>query len=307
MKRQTTPMKRQTKNWILLLSLLIILVVFAVLFEMADSDKKEWIDRSAALEEELMVRDSTYDQVIDILYAVEEQIDNIKYREKLVSMTSEDGLTENKKRGLVSDMRSIDSLIVTTNETVGRLLAQLDNAQMDLKSFKNRVYHLSKELEERKAEYEVLRNDLKSKDMEIAKMTFTVQNLEDKVLDHERMIDNQLTEIAIREEKLNTAFLTIDSKKSLIENGVVVKEGGFLWFGKNLSLRDDAPAEKFSMIDIRNTSRLIVDAKDVELITDHPSDSYQIIREGDLIKHIDITDPGNFWRISKYLVLAVEG
>jgi len=307
MKRQTKPMKSRTKRWIMLTCLLITLVVFAVLFEMADSDKKEWINRSAMLEQELSIKDSTYNEVIDILYAVEEQIDNIKYREKLVSMSTNDGMTEGTKEGLVADMRAIDSLIVTTNETVARLLAQLDNAHTDLKSFKNRVYHLSKELEERKADFEVLRNDLKNKNMEIAQMTYTIQNLEDRVASNELVIDNQLNELTLREEKLNTAFLTIDSKKSLIENGVVVKDGGFLWFGKSLSLREDAGPEWFSMVDIRSTSRLIVDAKEVEFVTEHPSDSYQIVREGEVIKHIDITDPANFWRISKYLVVAVEG
>ena len=51
----------------------------------------------------------------------------------------------------------------------------------------------------------------------------------------------------------------------------------------------------------------MIDAKEIQLITEHPTDSYQLVKDGDKVQYLAITDPVNFWRISKYLVVAAEG
>ena len=106
--------------------------------------------------------------------------------------------------------------------------------------------------------------------------------------------------------EINTAYFAIGSEKSLIEDGLVNKEGGFLGFGKTSELDPDATKDKFNEIDIRTTDRLIIDAEKVSLITEHPSNSYEIVKEGDVVKYLDIKNPEKFWKISKYLVVAVR-
>lgn len=294
-------------NWLLLFLGVAAVIVFAVLLKTEHDEKKILEDESTGLEAALTERDSAYNEVIDIVYAVEEQIENIKQREKLVSSMSDDGFTENRKDGLVRDMRAIDSLIINTNQKVASLLARLDNANMNLASFKNRLAHLAKELDERKKSFEGLRAELQEKDAELAKMTFSVQNLEDQVLAHEQTINSQLEEIFAIEQEMNKGFFAIDSKKQLVDNGVVIKEGGFLGIGRTLQLKEDVDQKLFSKVDIRTTSRLMLDAKEIELITEHPSNSYQIVRDGEKIQYLAITDPVNFWKISKYLVVVAEG
>jgi predicted nucleic acid-binding Zn-ribbon protein len=305
--KQAASKNKPKMNWWLLALGGIVIIAIGILMKVQDEDKKKLIDQSIGLEMALTERDSAYNEVIDVMYAVEEQIERIKQREKLVSSLSEDGFTENRKDGMVRDMRAIDSLIINTNRQVANLLSRLDNANMNLTSFKSRLQHLSKELEERKKSFEELRAELQKKDMELAKITFSVQNLEDKVLAHEQTIEEQLQEIFSIEQEMNKAFFAIDSKKKLVENGVVIKEGGFLGLGRTLELKEDVDQKQFGKLDIRMTSRLMIDAKEIELITEHPSDSYQLVKDGDKIQYLAITDPANFWRISKYLVVAAEG
>jgi hypothetical protein len=290
--KQAASKNKPKMNWWLLALGGIVIIAIGILMKVQDEDKKKLIDQSIGLEMALTERDSAYNEVIDVMYAVEEQIERIKQREKLVSSLSEDGFTENRKDGMVRDMRAIDSLIINTNRQVANLLSRLDNANMNLTSFKSRLQHLSKELEERKKSFEELRAELQKKDMELAKITFSVQNLEDKVLAHEQTIEEQLQEIFSIEQEMN---------------GVVIKEGGFLGLGRTLELKEDVDQKQFGKLDIRMTSRLMIDAKEIELITEHPSDSYQLVKDGDKIQYLAITDPANFWRISKYLVVAAEG
>ncbi|MEQ8905022.1 hypothetical protein [Ekhidna sp.] len=300
-------MNKQTKNILAVVIGLAITIGLAAVFISMQEEKEELTVQSVKLEEELQKRDSAYNEIIDIMYGVENKIERIKKRENLLSEVSNTSdFTSADKKQMVKDMSMIDSLIVQTNETVAKLVAKLDNANINLNSFKNRVNQLASELEDRKKSIATLRDELKQKDVAIAEMTSDIKSLEYRVETQEETLGTQMTKINMQQEKLNKAFFAIGSEKSLIEDGLVSKEGGFLWFGKTNELDPDAAKDKFSQIDIRTTNRLIVDAEKVDLITEHPSDSYEIVKEGQVIKYIDIKNPDKFWEISKYLVVAVK-
>lgn len=300
-------MKSSTKNILAVVIGLAITIGLAAVFMSMQEEKEKLTVQSVQLEQELQQRDSAYNEIIDIMYGVETKIDKIKQRENLLSDVSggNDFSTADKKQ-MVKDMSLIDSLIVETNETVARLVSKLDNANINLNSFKSRVNQLSKELEDRKLSIASLRDELKEKDVEIADLTTDLKSLEYRVETQEGTIDTQMNKINMQQEKLNKAFFAIGSEKSLVEDGLVSKEGGFLWFGKTNELDPDAAKDKFSEIDIRTTNRLIVDAEKVDLITEHPTDSYEIVKDGNMIRYIDIKNPDKFWEISKYLVVAVK-
>lgn len=297
----------KTKNIIAIVIGLAITIALAAVFTDMKEQKDTLKEQSNQLEEKLQKRDSAYNEVIDIMYAVESKIERIKKRESLLADVSNtnDFLKVDKKQ-LVNDMGLIDSLIVQTNETVARLVSKLDNANINLNSFKKRVNQLANQLEERKQSIAFLREELKEKDIVIEEMTADIKALEYRVDTQEETLETQMTKIDMQEDELSKAFFAIGSEKSLLEDGLVSKEGGFLWFGKINGLDPDAPKNKFSEIDIRTTHRVIVDAAKLDLITEHPSESYEIVKEGNLIKYIDIKNPDKFWAISKYLVVAVK-
>ncbi|MEP0984421.1 hypothetical protein [Ekhidna sp.] len=300
-------MKKQTKNILAVVVGLVFTVALAVVFISMQEEKKELTVQSKQLEEELHERDSAYNEIIDIMYTVESRIEKIKQRENLLSdVSGSNDFTPADKKQMVKDMTMIDSLIVETNETVSRLVAKLDNANINLNSFKNRVNQLARELDDRKKSIASLREELQEKEVEIAELSIDIKSLEYQVDIQEETIDTQMTKVTMQQDQMSKAFFAIGTEKSLLEDGLVNKEGGFLWFGKTNELDPDAAREKFSEIDIRTTNRLIVDAEKVHLITEHPSDSYEIVKDGEVIKYIDIKNPEKFWEISKYLVVAVK-
>ncbi|WP_425392727.1 hypothetical protein [Ekhidna sp.] len=300
-------MKNRNKNILAVVIGLVITAGLVVAFTSMQEEKKELVVQSVQLEEELQRRDSAYNEIIDIMYGVESKIEKIKQRENILSdVSNTNDFTAADKKQMVKDMSLIDSLILQTNETVSRLVAKLDNANINLSSFKSRVNQLSKELEDRKQSIASLREELKEKDVVISEMTADLKSLEYQVDSQENELDTQMRKINMQQEELNKAFFAIGTEKSLVADGLVNKEGGFLWFGKINELDPDAAKDKFSEIDIRTTNRLIVDAEKVDLITDHPSDSYEIVKEGEVVKYIDIKNPEKFWGISKYLVVAVK-
>jgi hypothetical protein len=86
-----------------------------------------------------------------------------------------------------------------------------------------------------------------------------------------------------------------------------VQEGGFLGLGKNKSLKENFPDSLFSQIDITVTKTIPVNSKSAKLLTEHPIGSYELIHQDkDKIAYIEITDPNQFWKISKYAVVEVR-
>lgn len=79
-----------------------------------------------------------------------------------------------------------------------------------------------------------------------------------------------------------------------------------LWFGRTKSLDEDFNEGEFRTIDTRETTTIPVNAKKVELLTKHPTGSYELEKEDELVTYLHITDPEEFWKANKYLVLEVK-
>ena len=58
---------------------------------------------------------------------------------------------------------------------------------------------------------------------------------------------------------------------------------------------------------LRKLKSIPVNSKEAKLITSHPSSSYELVRDKDnKIASIDIKDPDQFWKISKYAVVEIK-
>ncbi|UXP32161.1 hypothetical protein N6H18_17620 [Reichenbachiella agarivorans] len=299
-------MKDRTIKITVLLVALVVTVGLIALFFTMEEEKSKLSEKSIQLEQQLEARDSAYNEIIDIMYSVESKIESIKDRESLISNISMGDVNKADKMQMMKDMSLIDSLILETNEKVASLSARLDDANINLKSFQNKISNLSLELKERKESLIALQENLKEKDIQIIDLTTDLNTLETKVVNQDSTIQDQMKVLDQQDVKLNKAYLAIGTRKILEEEGLVTKEGGFLGMGKTTALKSDVPQEKFEEIDIRTTKNLLIDAEEVDFITEHPSSSYEIVKEGDNVKFIKIVNPEEFWKISKFLVVAVN-
>jgi hypothetical protein len=131
-------------------------------------------------------------------------------------------------------------------------------------------------------------------------LNLTVDTLTAQGNEKSRLIDTQTA-------ALHKAYYTTGTSKELVGKQVISKEGGFLGLGKSKELKDDFNTSAFTPIDITKMEKIEISAKDAELITNHPSDSYKIERtDKKEVKDLLITDPEKFWSSSKYLVVVVD-
>lgn len=283
------------------------LMVGALLFSSCDGEEREQLRAQAEqLEQQLHERDSAFNSIMNIMADVETQIEEIKAQEKLISTQHSSDFVSNDGEQMVSDLKKISDLINDTNAKVAGLNTQLENSNLELKAFRRKVNKMTADLKERETVIVQLRDELESKNLHIAELDSEVNTLVTRVQLQTETIDMQAQEIESKIGDLNTAFFAVDTEKKLKDEGLVTKEGGFLWIGRSTELQADAAQGKFTEVDILNTRRFYIDSDKMEIVTEHPSESYKLVNENNKVKYLEVTDPNKFWQISKYLVISIK-
>lgn len=298
-------MKTQYKNT---LKISAVLLAGALAFSSCNTEERERLQTEAdQLEQKLHERDSAFNSIMNVMAEVEGQIEQIKTQENLITTNSSGDFSTSDKDQMVVDIKRINELINNTNEKMESLSSKLENSSIELNAFKKRVRDMMANLKEREASIVQLTEDLEQKEIRITELSTEVGTLVTRVQLQTETIDIQNQELVERENALNTAFFAVDSENNLKEGGLVTKEGGFLWIGKTTELRADAAQSKFTEVDIQNTKRFYIDSEKMEIVTEHPSGSFELVNEGGKVKYLEVKDPSEFWKISKYLVVSVKG
>jgi hypothetical protein len=101
-----------------------------------------------------------------------------------------------------------------------------------------------------------------------------------------------------QDKTINSAWFVYGTKSELkeqniLKNGDVLKNGDF-----NKSY--------FTQIDIRTTKEIPLYAKSAEILTSHPAGTYELVKDSKKELTLKITNPTEFWSVSKYLVIQVK-
>jgi len=245
-------------------------------------------------------RDSIINDWLTTFEQIENDLNLIKQKEKIISLQSNgQEFTQNRKKQVIEDIRYLNTLLEENKKKIASLSAQLNNSGGAIKGLQVKIANLEKTITQYEADVNELKSTLANKDFEIGE-------LNRKMTAFESTIDEKVEIINEQDIKLNQAFLVSGTSRELKDKGIVSKEGGFLGLGKRGSLAGNVNDSLFAMIDVRGTRNIEVNSKRAKLVTRHPSESYTMVRDADnKISSIEINDPDNFWRFSRYAVVEI--
>jgi regulator of replication initiation timing len=209
------------------------------------------------------------------------------------------------------------------------LLAQRDTMMQKLHYVIARVDETERRLNESQRR---IRGLTQMSDSLKATLDSTVTTLQ-SVLDNQRANIASLTEqvtalqtennalrdtVANVTERENSGYYVIGTKEELKQKGIVVEEGGsrvlfVLWrAGRTLAPARDLDPNQFHRINIRNVTSVplpdpageyrIASRQDLEFLATPPADGGKITG----VRSIDIAEPAQFWRSSKFLIIVQE-
>ncbi len=250
--------------------------------------------------EQLTARDSMINDWLTTFDQIEKNLSMIKEKEKILTVKSSNTeVSKDRKDQIMEDIKSINNLIDENKKKIANLSAQLKKSGTTIKGMEERIATLEESMKQYENQIAELNTTVSNKDTEIGQLNTHVVALQDTVTKKDETISTQTG-------KLHQAFYVSGTFKDLKEKGILTKEGGFLGLGRKEFLNDDVAASLFSEIDLTETKTIPVNSKNVKLITEHPSSSYELVKENEKqVAYIAIKDPEAFWKISKYAVVEL--
>lgn len=305
-------MKKRTLSNIKL-PLALMLGATVILSSCNKKDEQKIAEQSTTInnmEQELARRDSTYNELISMLNEAESQVAEIAKRENLVVSTSNEG--KKSEDQLVQELKLIDELVKESNQSIQNLKAQLKKSNIEMGAFKTRIDQLSTVLDEQRETITTLKAEIAEKNQELQVFAVKYDSIKIESVTQKQLITEQDKEIEIltsNNDNLNKVHYAVGSYKQLKEQGLVDKEGGFLWMGRTIDLKASAEVDKFVEADVREFSELKIEADKFELVTEHPEGSYTIVQDeiDENVKYLKVLDARKFWEISNYLVVTTKG
>ena len=250
--------------------------------------------------EKLTSRDSSIGEWVTTFGEIEKNIAIIKEKEHIISTNSSTGeLSRNNKQQILEDINYINTLIEQNKKKIASLSSQLSKYGGTIKGLQTTITGLEASVKQSESDIADLKATLLTKKFEIEKLNTEKSDLQSTVVQKDEKINTQTFEI-------NKAFFACGTFKQLKAKGLLTKEGGFIGLGKTKTLAGSFPDSSFKQIDITVMKSITVNSKSAKLISEHPANSYQFIRDKDKkIESIEITDPVQFWKISKYAVVEI--
>jgi predicted nucleic acid-binding Zn-ribbon protein len=283
---------------------LLIVIALALILMHSQNVRKEQVatieSQKKTFTEQLTARDSTINDWLNTFDQVQANLNTIKEKEKLITMKSTGSeMSADKKSQVLADIQAINNLLEDNRKKIAALNSRLKASGNTIKGLQERIASLETTMKQYETDIANLKSTVATKDAQIGDLNNNVLALKDTV-------STKNDKIAKQTDKLNEAFVIYGTYKDLKDKGVLTKEGGFLGIGRKEFLTQNLPDSMFRRIDITTTKQLPVDSRKVKLITDHPANSYQIVNDNDKkVGYIAITDPVEFWKISKYAVVEL--
>ena len=249
---------------------------------------------------ELNQRNAELDDMMGTFNEVQEGFRKINAAESRVDL-QRGTITENSasaKQQIASDIEFISKQMEENKAQIAKLQAQLKNSNYNSTQLKKAVEALTAELNAKQQRIEELQTELASKNIRIQELDAAVSDL--SVAKETLTAENEAKAktVAEQEKSLNAAWFVFGTKSEL--KAQKIPQSG------DVLTSADFNKDYFTQIDIRTTKEIKLYSKRAELLTTHPSGSYELVKDDKGQLTLKITNPTEFWSVSRYLVIQVK-
>lgn len=238
-------------------------------------------------------KDSLITAYLDDLNDIQDNLDQIKQREKIITMKPAE-MNSDDKQTVVAEIKELDNWIVDNDKKINGLQERLKNMDTKNTKLERLVAHLTQQTAEQDEEIAGLQAKLSMADDSIKLFT---ARLNDSIM----VIRKQRVDIA----ELNTVYYVAGTMKELREKGIINKDGGVIGLGRVAELNPAVNNALFTKANLTSLNGMSLHGKFRRFITTHPDKAYKVINNGKT-DSIAINMPSTFWSESKYLVIATK-
>ncbi len=304
--------KNSMLKWIVIGIFAVIVIIAGVVIYNSKSQINELNDKNVNLNMTIEERDSLVNEMASTFDEIEQNLTFIREKRNQLVLDQKEG-TQDQKKTLVADIKLMNEMLEQSSKKIDDLEKQLKSSGIEIKSFRNKIAKLNESIMEQDKNIQMLKSELDKRDYQIAEMDVQIEKMDSQMVVMQSDISvkadsilNANNLISEQDSELNRAFFASGSYNELAENGVLTKEGGFLGIGKNKAIKEKFNENYFTELDKRNTNYFPLFVKKAKIITEHPDSSFRFIEEDNLITYLEIENPEEFWKLSKYAVVETK-
>ncbi|MBR8703977.1 hypothetical protein [Porphyromonas levii] len=241
--------------------------------------------------------------VLGLIMDVETEINKVNAAENKLRMGQARGeFSENDRQQLLDDIRSMTSSLEESKSELAKKLDELKKKDINISSLNKKISQLQQQIVQKENTIAQMTAALASRDSLINVQGAQISDLNETKGMQETTIALQDRTIASQDKRLHTAYYCFGTNAELKEQGII-KGGGL--FSRTEVLPEGYNKDYMMRIDIREVDEIPLFAPKAKLLTDHPSSSYDLIKDGNKNLILKIKNTESFWSRGKNLVVEV--
>ncbi len=289
-------------------SIIVIIIVFAgvSIYKNKTSEINSLQTENVNINQELEERDSLVNEMVTAFNDIEDNLKFIKEKREMLSIENEKEGGRDQKQAIIEDIKLMNEMLEKSSTHIEDLEKKLKRSGIEMSSFRKKIENLNKNIEDQNTQIAALQQQIEDRDMMLATLNQKVDTMSFEIAKKADTLAQKQELIEEKTYQLNKGFVAYGTYKELEENGVLKKDGGFLGLGKHKSLQENFDQQYFTELNIQDTKSIPLFSHKAKVISEHPDSSYSFIEEDGVIAYLEIEDPEEFWKISKYAVIEIK-
>ena len=267
------------------------------------SEFKRTKEENDSLKLQLKKSEAEITDILSILNAIEEDIQNIRLSEDLVNIRKDSELSESRREQFKNNMSLINETLKKNRLKLNELQEKLNASNFNKAALQKTIDRLSKDMSEKGEQIIQLQRELEKKAVHIEQLSNQIDELHADVQALESTNRSQTEVIYEQDQTLNTVYYCFGTKKELKEQNILTG-GGLL--SKTKALQGNFNHDYFLVSDKRNLQSIPLFSSKAALKTSHPANSYQFTKDKEGNLTLVILHSSAFWGLSNFLVIEVK-
>jgi peptidoglycan hydrolase CwlO-like protein len=293
---------------IILASVIVIIVVFAgvSIYNNKTSEIDSLQTENVNISQELQERDSLVNEMVTAFNDIEDNLKFIKEKREMLSIENQKEGGRDQKQAIIEDIKLMNEMLEKSSAHIDDLEKKLKRSGIEMSSFKKKIASLNQNIEDQNTQIASLQKQVEERDMMLATLNQKVDTMSFEIAKKVDTLQLRQQEIEEKTYQLNKGYVAYGTYKELADNGVLTKDGGFLGIGKHVALEENFDNQYFTELNIQDTKTIPLFTNKAKIISEHPDSSYTFVEEDGVIAYLEIEDPAEFWKISKYAVIEIK-
>ena len=243
-------------------------------------------------------KDIELNDIMSTFDEVQEGIRRINEAEGRVTVADASPESASNKEVIRENMQFIKNAMQQNREMIAQLKEKLRKSSFNAENLKKTVENLQAQIDSQSTRIQELEASLAEKDAQLVAQSEQINTLTESLTSLTEENKQKAATVASQEKQLNAAWFVFGTKNELKEEKIL--QNGDV-------LRDDSfNKDYFTQIDIRYDKIIKFYSKTATILTNHPSGSYQMVKDSKGLYELHIVDPVKFWSTGRYLVVQVK-